>query len=293
MKRKKNKLKTNTEYVEYKYILEKVLKTHDVDPDCGVCLEPMPPKNDVIICSFASAFAFFSMFQPLKSISLLNRDFGVIPTSYDASMLACLSAEHRAMRGRATHYFLETEFLADFCVKATPIFTIDMLKPFLESGSDRNVKEAIFHTKKEAVLFRYFNIEDHTKPFITISDGFDTGSFFVEGNILERLEKPNLKRMVRFVFGMCLYMNCFPSAVRDGVPDGVPLRDGKTLNHGKSITIKAHTDIIKNGGPKPHFRSGHFRLLSSPKFKNKQGQVIFVRSTYVKGEPKIVDDVIS
>lgn len=92
----------------------------------------------------------------------------------------------------------------------------------------------------------------------------------------------------RFLNGLALYDKCFTGIIVDGVPDDLkhaPRYNPKTARH-----LVEHPDIKGDGGTvSPHFRTGHFRLLSSERFKNKRGQVVFVSECFVKGHAQTVD----
>jgi hypothetical protein len=84
------------------------------------------------------------------------------------------------------------------------------------------------------------------------------------------------------VFGLSLYMDAFPDAV-------VPAADGQIHvakhYHGARHTVArvpAVGDEERNQ-VSAHWRRGHFRLLTSPKFVHKQGQTVWIHGTFVKG----------
>jgi len=141
-------------------------------------------------------------------------------------------------------------------------------------------------------LFRYFGLDETKTPFITVTDGGEHGSFFLEGNILERVKSERIKYMIKLVFGVCLYLHCFPNAMIDGVPKDATARIKNHLRRETSHTVQTVPDIVDRSGTTPHFRSGHFRLLSSDKFTKKQGQIIFVKETFVLGKAKTITDQV-
>lgn len=58
------------------------------------------------------------------------------------------------------------------------------------------------------------------------------------------------------------------------------------------VTPKVHVagSAGVHGTVTPHYRIGHFRLLSSERYVNKQGQTVFVRPCFVKGVAETVQD---
>lgn len=94
--------------------------------------------------------------------------------------------------------------------------------------------------------------------------------------------------MMRCVLNMLAYIQAFPEKVTERAPLVV---SGEFRGNGKkNYSIGVHEDIIDRSGVRPHFRSGHFRMLSSDKFVNKKGQVVFVRSSFVHGRAKTVHE---
>ena len=176
-------------YREYIYYLKKYCKSFDVEIEAP-CVGIKGEEDKIFMGSFASAFALLSMFEPVRALFVLNRKEQILPL--DVPILAWLSAEHRALRGRATHYFVETSALAKFCVQTTPILTKDILAAVVDGITGRAIAEAVIHTPDDAILFRYFGLDETKRPYITFADGNETGSFFLEGNILERAQNDRI-----------------------------------------------------------------------------------------------------
>jgi hypothetical protein len=274
-------------YQEYKYFIKKYCKEFDIEMDAPcVAIESLGSK--VYMASFRDAFVLLNAFAPVKHLHVLNRKQQAI--SIDPPSLAFLSAEHRTLKGRATHYFVESSELADFCVQATPILNMDILSSIVKDDSGRAVREAVFHTPDEAILFRYFGVEKNFKPYITVSDGVKTGSFYLDRYLYERAKGERVKYMLRLVSGICLYLKCFPDSATDGVPSKATNRLKRHFRRENTVTVQAANEVVDRSTPTPHFRSGHFRLLSSEKFTRKKGQVVFVKGTYVRGKAKTVTD---
>jgi hypothetical protein len=91
----------------------------------------------------------------------------------------------------------------------------------------------------------------------------------------------------RLLSGLGMYLSCFPEQLRDGPPSD--LQHPSHHKHKISRTIGISPKVVTHhDGPRPHYRVGHFRLLSSDRFVNKRGQVTFVRATFVNGKAKTV-----
>jgi hypothetical protein len=98
-------------------------------------------------------------------------------------------------------------------------------------------------------------------------------------------------KLSKLIFGLSLYMDAFPAAVTEA-----NLGDIHKLNHYTGPrNIVTSNDIIDEELAHiitPHWRRGHFRLLSSPKFIYKCGQTVYVRGSFVRGQAfTVLDDV--
>jgi hypothetical protein len=93
---------------------------------------------------------------------------------------------------------------------------------------------------------------------------------------------------VNLISGFISYISCFPEMVHDGVPTGIihPAH----YKHCKSFHVSPLIEHDR-GSATPHFRSGHFRILSSERFTHKRYQVIFIKECFVKGEAKTVEGI--
>lgn len=89
----------------------------------------------------------------------------------------------------------------------------------------------------------------------------------------------------RMITGLGLYMGAFPEQVKEGIPD-----DAKHTERiaGPSRTVGVSPQIIVREGVTPHYRVGHFRLLSAERYVNKRGQVVFIHGCFVRGQARTV-----
>jgi hypothetical protein len=89
----------------------------------------------------------------------------------------------------------------------------------------------------------------------------------------------------RMIAGLGLYITCFPEQVVAGIPS-----DAKRAEYAASNarTIGISSTVLHHGGVTPHYRAGHFRLLSSDRFINKRGQIVFVHGCFVNGQANTV-----
>ncbi|OQC27563.1 MAG: hypothetical protein BWX70_02183 [Verrucomicrobia bacterium ADurb.Bin070] len=88
--------------------------------------------------------------------------------------------------------------------------------------------------------------------------------------------------MVKTIYGLALYLDAFPETAKKATRDDV-----KDIAHydGSVFTVAANESAREDAerSISPHFRRGHFRMLTSEVFKRKRGQVVFVRGSFVRG----------
>lgn len=108
---------------------------------------------------------------------------------------------------------------------------------------------------------------------------------------LSHVKNSDVWPICKLAINILFYVQCFPDCVMDGLPKGTKLVNG-FINPKKQITTsKSILPLIHNKEERainPHFRMGHFRFLSSKRFTNKRGQVVFIHPTFVKGNSKYV-----
>lgn len=120
---------------------------------------------------------------------------------------------------------------------------------------------------REEMPFQSLNCDADT-PRETRQRQADTGEFYT-----------------RMIAGIGLYMGAFPEQIKPGIP-----ADAKRAEYaaGNAKTIGVSETVVTRDGVTPHYRVGHFRLLSAEYFKNKKGQVVFVTGCFVHGQAKTV-----
>lgn len=93
-------------------------------------------------------------------------------------------------------------------------------------------------------------------------------------------EDEESKELERLVYGISLYMDAFPDSVVEA--DNI-----KKIGHYDGIKKKIrkceHVSVESERSSSPHWRRGHFRVLTSERYKNKRYQTVFVKGSFVKG----------
>lgn len=217
---------------------------------------------------------------------------------------------------RCHHYYLD-DGVADFCSKSVKELTEKFYKPLPEPESivvevvPKWIQASIAvnddYTLKSGIVVHFPSKERmrsllivqrpalrHSKKFgynpnhgerslcsivdgedIVMPCGFDSGiNCFDDDNAQDWI--------ARLVFGLGLYIDAFPDSVTpsDAIGQIATTVQPQCFNIGKSETMKfENTNAVS-----PHYRRGHFRLLQDDRYKNKKGQSIFIRGSFVKGQ---------
>jgi hypothetical protein len=98
----------------------------------------------------------------------------------------------------------------------------------------------------------------------------------------------NSKWFWDMLFGFAIYHDIFPQDIKPGIPPWIT--DKKQYKNKNTTFVGIAKEICESGNTvSPHFRKGHFRMLSSDRYKNKKGQWVFVSGCFVKGHASTVD----
>ncbi len=225
-----------------------------------------------------------------------------------------LNFTFKVFEGEYINIFLDSGELFKF-LTYTPIRDIESVKKgIIEIGQEKqeidiqNGSSKMIFTDKKAYNYSAivhipnqkksigidFTIK--TNPFniqLFVTDGEYIG-LYLEKDILKETDEnfeyvEKLAPMKMLALNLVQYMSCFPESIIDAPPNILC-----TYKKNKKGSIKIKTDecLIENrGSVTPHFRRGFFKLLKSDFFKNKKGQIVFVKSTFVKGKAKTVEQV--
>jgi len=160
------------------------------------------------------------------------------------------------------------------------------MSDYIKTDEDRN--GLIINTIKSAqVIISYSTENNNIGATYAVANPSNNGPMDCSGShIYSLLLTPSEKTAwsIKLVIGIGMYMSCFPEQVKDGVPEDLKHPNHhKSGNNSRNRTIGKANEIFERNGPCPHYRTGHFRLLSSEFYKHKRGQVVFIRGTFVKG----------
>lgn len=94
----------------------------------------------------------------------------------------------------------------------------------------------------------------------------------------------------KLIYGFSLYIDAFPDAVQTATAEDVH----RVKNYDGTRNVVRRNALIDEEdrcSVSPHWRRGHFRMLSSEKFIHKKGMVVYVRGVFVKGKAlDVLDD---
>lgn len=217
---------------------------------------------------------------------------------------------YKDYKGEFLHVWFDQKELYDFLQNDVALKELGSIKQYLYVNGDHLTEKDLYDPSISYNYVRY-DIAMHV-PFLeggyafsfclmpdnTITiffvDDFDSGQIHENGyNIAKsKTDKESVivEQNFRFAVNLLAYMECFPECVREGVPttNNETVFQTKGRNVRLGISEKVMEDGQK-GAKRPHMRKGYFKCLSSDFYKNKRGQIIFIRETMVNGKSKTVD----
>lgn len=198
------------------------------------------------------------------------------------------------------HFFLE-DGVADFCADSVKEFSEDYCKllPVTNIDSTLNPFDLSFkafaihfpkHEKRNSIII----LPDFCIPVKLNSSGevsaveryFFSAFDGVDICLMNKRINGSLgdsEWIAKLVFGFSLYIDAFPETV---VPSKITDITNSGHYHGgknKVIKNKIIADECRNM-TSPHFRRGHWRVLSSSNFTKKRGQTIYIGGCFVRGK---------
>ena len=215
-------------------------------------------------------------FDPIRFPAFVSQQTACTASDRTNVVIVAL-AEWAVLNGKGEHLFI-TPDTATMISRATAKISDEQLIKFSIS-SELGV---IYTPGIDPVMFIQRPGESLC---ITDSSG---GIFRVEHNLRKgwAIESGvDLADRLRFVCGVFMLKECFPEVFTDGVPEECVKHVGwykKKKAFGVDIG-KVRSSVA------PHIRSGHFRMLSSDKFKKKKGQIIFVKPAMVNAKAETAD----
>jgi len=200
------------------------------------------------------------------------------------NVLIFTNAEHAIWRGEGIHSFIDpdTEAVINRAIEKLDNKTLARYRP-------KNLIGVLYRANKDPILYNYSSDDGKSAGINMESLGIfrmdDLGQ--IEwGSRGNRDTSPDeslneLRDAMRFTSGCFMMQECFPDVFVDGLPDFVKHPSWFKKLNARAISVdRVEREVC------PHIRRGHFRLLSDDRYVHKKGQVVFVKSSMVKGKAK-------
>lgn len=140
-----------------------------------------------------------------------------------------------------------------------------------------------------SVFFNFQQTENLCNLFLSNGDDVSrlplTGDKHLRSNVDLNNSWGNL---LRLVINMTYYMKAFPDHVVNVPPD--EMCDKLNIGNSRSVSLAGDIEqyLKESRDVSPHLRRGHFKYLGSDFYTRKRGQVIFVKSSFVKGQARSI-----
>jgi hypothetical protein len=210
--------------------------------------------------------------------------------------------------GELLHVFFLDKQLREFLIY-TKLSDLSGIRNYLyENGKSKSIK--YFKTNSQSNIVNYtfgLHIPYEKSGYAFSLSLFDDGNIelyfshgehhgvlsdklFKELNTKKDEKSIVLANYFRLAINTIAYIRCFPDCVSEGVPKISDTRNQRDFKN--PISVEISPDVIQTDSDStskiPHFRKGFFRELRSDYFTNKQGQIVYVSETMVKGKAKTV-----
>lgn len=222
-------------------------------------------------------------------------------------VLSGLELWRQDLKGKFLHIFFLEKQLQTF-LETTSLADLDGIRKYLyENGEDTDVTYIKTSGRTKCVKYTFgLHIPHETNGYafsLSLYENNTVELFFSHNEFINGLTNDKFyidqskkkdekslisSKMFRLAINTLAYMKCFPECVADGVPKITVEKNEKRSDRNvifsvsEKITDSDRTNISKI----PHFRKGYFRLLQSDYFIHKQGQLVYVAETMVKGKAK-------
>lgn len=217
---------------------------------------------------------------------------------------------HKDYKGEFLHVWFDQKELYDFLQNDVPLKELESIKQYLNVNGEHLTGKDLYDPSisynyvrhdialhvpylEEGYAFSFCLMPDNAIA-IFFADDDGTGQIHEsEYNIAKSRKDEDgkaVERNFRLAVNLLAYMECFPECVREGVPTS----NNETVyqSKGRNVRLGISEKVIEDGqkgAKRPHMRKGYFKCLSSDFYKNRRGQIIFVRETMVKSKSKTVE----
>ena len=223
-------------------------------------------------------------------------------------MLSGLELWREDLKGNFLHIFFLEKQLRDF-LENTPLSDLGGIRKYLyENGEEKDVVYIQTSGQTKCVKYTFglhiphetngyaFSLSLYENKTIELFfsqgdlNGLTSDKFYRDQNRKQDEKSLTSSKMFRLAINTIAYMKCFPECVAEGVPKITLEKNEKRSERNlifslsEKITNSDRTQVSKI----PHFRKGYFRSLQSDYYTHKQGQIVYVTETMVKGKAKTI-----
>ena len=227
-----------------------------------------------------------------------------------AFMIRAGNVDVAAHCGPCTHLYLPGKAFCDWLIAATShteYTTVVRLLERMEPGNQKQVFVLHLPTQDNypAVAIEVaasgglvFRGDEQPRAVFTSSNSWRPGDKGMTINLGftyhpgdTHPEHPEMAWLQRLLCGLGTYLDCFPEALRPGIPKDMANPGWRSPC--PTFTINQADEIkLPQGGthasPCGHLREGHFKTLRSEKYTKKRYQTIFVHGCFVNGKASTV-----
>ncbi len=224
-------------------------------------------------------------------------------------MMPGLELWREDLKGDFLHIFFLEKQLRDF-LENTPLADLDGIRKYLyENGESKDIVYIKTSGQTKCVTYSFgLHIPHETNGYAfslslyenntielffshtTDVNGLTTDKFYVDQSRKQDEKSVTSSKMFRLAINTIAYMKCFPECVAEGVPK-ITIEKNENRSERNvifSLSEKITDTDLTQVSKIPHFRKGYFRLLQSDYYTHKQGQLVYVTETMVKGKAKTV-----
>ena len=196
-----------------------------------------------------------------------------------SSLKSVLHAENDVLSGKGHHIYLHQKEFCDWLVSQAEMNNREHIDFLYEHIA--NDMPLIFHFPTNSGLssFLVFKKQNYQPPTASNVHGKE----YTCASWDEDEDDPYNSNLV---YGLGLYLKCFPECLVQGVPEDLkhPSHHVHFLSYSINLSPKVRAHNGTHASPCGHFRRGHFRVLNSEWYKKKRHQVVFIDETFVNGK---------
>lgn len=190
-------------------------------------------------------------------------------------------AERNMRAGDCLHIFFRGDNMEEWLIKAAPPFTEEQMLALKNSlfGSRSTICLHFRNGGPARLVILGCTLDSEELTQVMTTRGGDHPVVFFNTGPTDCLD-PETIRERNLVVGAAAYITAFPDTVVPGIPDDA--RHPTHFRTQKCVSVSVAKQLRSPASP--HYRSGHFRVLTSPRFTHARGKVLFIHGCFVRGK---------